>query len=61
MPVKLVQPEMYSDLFNDQKIDINANPPDRENIKSALKSFNNGKSLRSQGGLVVIYRASHHC
>ena len=31
--------------FNNQKFDTNSNPPDREEIKSALKSFNNGKTF----------------
>lgn len=44
MPEELVHPEKYQELFNDKKMDINLDPPDKEEIKSALKSFNNGKS-----------------
>ncbi|KXJ08925.1 hypothetical protein AC249_AIPGENE15244 [Exaiptasia diaphana] len=44
MPEELVHPEMNPELFNDQKLNINSNPPDKGEITSALKSFNNGKS-----------------
>lgn len=44
MPEELVHPERYPELFDDHKIVINSDPPGKEEIQSALKSFNNGKS-----------------